>query len=95
MAKARKQITAEEFEQGLIRNFAFEPTHGQKRLFYAFTRMMFSEKLRCALIIKGYAGTGKTTTVSARVGVASTSDRAAARAIRRRMVSPYDAASET
>lgn len=67
MAKARKQITAEEFEQGLIRNFAFEPTHGQKRLFYAFTRMMFSEKPRCALIIKGYAGTGKTTTVSAMV----------------------------
>ncbi|MEZ4799218.1 MAG: AAA family ATPase [Flavobacteriales bacterium] len=60
-------ISAEHFEQRLLQHFAFEPTYGQKRLFYAFTRMMFSDKPRCALIIKGYAGTGKTTTVSAMV----------------------------
>ncbi|MFZ4784176.1 MAG: ATP-dependent DNA helicase [Flavobacteriales bacterium] len=66
MAKT-KAITAESFEQSLITNFSFTPTKGQERLFYAFTRMMFSDKPRVALIIKGYAGTGKTTTVSAMV----------------------------
>jgi ATP-dependent exoDNAse (exonuclease V) alpha subunit len=66
MAK-KKAITAESFEQSLIANFSFTPTKGQERLFYAFTRMMFSDKPRVALIVKGYAGTGKTTTVSAMV----------------------------
>jgi exodeoxyribonuclease V len=66
MAK-KKAVTAESFEQSLIANFSFTPTKGQERLFYAFTRMMFSDKPRVALIIKGYAGTGKTTTVSAMV----------------------------
>lgn len=60
-------ISAEHFEERILHHFAFAPTHGQKKLFYAFTRMMFSDKPRCALIIKGYAGTGKTTTVSAMV----------------------------
>lgn len=60
-------VSFEAFESALLRFFAFDPTSGQKRLFYAFTRMMFSDKPRCALIIKGYAGTGKTTTVSAMV----------------------------
>lgn len=43
------------------------PTAGQDKLFYAFSRFMFSDKPRCALIVKGYAGTGKTTCVSAMV----------------------------
>jgi exodeoxyribonuclease-5 len=67
MAKKKVEITSETFEKSLVANFAFEPTKGQERLFYAFSRMMFSDKPRCALIIKGYAGTGKTTTVSAMV----------------------------
>lgn len=67
MSGRSNSVVAEDFERDLHASFTFEPTHGQKRLFYAFTRMMFSEKPRCALIIKGYAGTGKTTTVSAMV----------------------------
>jgi len=43
------------------------PTVGQEKLFYAFSRFMFSDKPRCALMVKGYAGTGKTTCVSAMV----------------------------
>jgi ATP-dependent exoDNAse (exonuclease V) alpha subunit len=48
-------------------HFGFTPTSGQEKLFYAFTRFIHSEKERCALMIKGYAGTGKTTCVSAMV----------------------------
>lgn len=48
-------------------NFGFEPTAGQEKLFYAFSRFIFSERERCALMIKGYAGTGKTTCVSSLV----------------------------
>ncbi len=61
------EILPEVFESALLRHFSFQPTAGQKRLFYAFARMVFSSKPRCALMIKGYAGTGKTTTVSAMV----------------------------
>ena len=75
MTKSGKILGPEKFEQRLLENFAFDPTHGQKRLFYAFTRMMYSEKPRCALIIKGYAGTGKTTTVSAMVKVLEEAER--------------------
>ncbi|MEN9348418.1 MAG: hypothetical protein RLZZ77_1929 [Bacteroidota bacterium] len=67
---AKKESTyegPEAFEERLVHHFGLEPTAGQRRLFYAFTRFMFSVKSRCALIIKGYAGTGKTTSVSAMV----------------------------
>ncbi len=59
--------TPELFEQLLYRHLGFDPTDGQRRLFYAFTRLMFAAKSHCALMIKGYAGTGKTTSVSAMV----------------------------
>ncbi len=55
------------FEQKLLKHFAHAPTVGQEKLFYAFTRFVESEKTRCALLIKGYAGTGKTSCVSAMV----------------------------
>jgi ATP-dependent exoDNAse (exonuclease V) alpha subunit len=55
------------FYDRLIQHFGFKPTRGQERMYYAFTRLMFSAKTRCALTIKGYAGTGKTTGVKAMV----------------------------
>jgi exodeoxyribonuclease V len=67
--KKSTYIGPEEFETLLHQKFGFSPTKGQERLFYAFTRFMYSQKPRCALIIKGYAGTGKTTSVSAMVKV--------------------------
>jgi exodeoxyribonuclease-5 len=57
-------ITAETFEFTIHQRFPHEATGGQHKLFHAFTRLVFSEKPRCALIIRGYAGTGKTTSVS-------------------------------
>jgi exodeoxyribonuclease V len=55
------------FYDRLIFHFGFKPTVGQSHMFYAFSRMIFSLKTRCALTIKGYAGTGKTTSVKAMV----------------------------
>lgn len=47
--------------------FNFPPTEGQQRLLYAFSRLMYTQKERCALLLKGYAGTGKTTSVAVMV----------------------------
>lgn len=41
------------------------PTKGQERLLYATARLMFSVKDHCVFIVRGYAGTGKTTSVKA------------------------------
>ena len=60
---SKKELSTELFNQ-----FPHEPTIGQTRLVEAFSRFLLSEKPRCALIIKGYAGTGKTTSVGAIVG---------------------------
>ena len=49
-----------------LRNkFAHTPTKGQERLITAFSRFLYSEKKACTLIVKGYAGTGKTTSIGA------------------------------
>jgi exodeoxyribonuclease-5 len=48
-------------------NFSFTPTPGQERLFYVFSRFMTSYKIRCGVLLRGYAGTGKTTCISAMV----------------------------
>ncbi|MFM9986635.1 MAG: ATP-dependent RecD-like DNA helicase [Flavobacteriales bacterium] len=60
-------ISPENFQVKILKHFNHEPSMGQDRLFYAFTRFIFSDKPRLALLIKGYAGTGKTTSVSAMV----------------------------
>ena len=65
-----KHITSEQLESLLNARFDFSPTEGQKRLFHAFSRFVVSEKDRCALLLRGYAGTGKTTSVSLLVQVA-------------------------
>ena len=53
-----------QLEAYLLEAFEHEPTDGQKRLFHAFSRFTLSDKERCALLLRGYAGTGKTTCVS-------------------------------
>ena len=46
-------------------HFPHAPTLGQERLIHAFSKFLISKKPRCTLIIKGYAGTGKTTSIGA------------------------------
>ena len=55
----------EQFEDRLAGHFPHEPTSGQGRLIHAFSRFLFSPQPRCTLIVRGYAGTGKTTSIGA------------------------------
>ena len=50
-----------QLQKRLQETFPYEPTQGQEHLIYAFSKFLYSDKPRCALVIKGYAGTGKTT----------------------------------
>jgi exodeoxyribonuclease-5 len=51
------------------------PTPGQQRAAYALDRLLNSEKPQATLVLKGYAGTGKTTLVGALVKVLSRQKR--------------------
>jgi ATP-dependent exoDNAse (exonuclease V) alpha subunit len=64
-----KHIHPISLESALLEAFLFEPTAGQRKFFHAFSRFAGSDKERCALLLKGYAGTGKTTSVSVLVNV--------------------------
>ncbi len=55
----------QEFSERLRGRFPHVPTAGQDSLIEAFSRFLFSEKPKCALLVKGYAGTGKTTSIGA------------------------------
>lgn len=48
-------------------NFGFMPTHGQDLVLYHLAAFLLSEKPMPAYILRGYAGTGKTSLVSALV----------------------------
>ena len=58
-------------EAQLIAAFPHLPTTGQGELMHAFSRFVFSGKPRCGLVVRGYAGTGKTTAIGAFVQVLS------------------------
>jgi exodeoxyribonuclease-5 len=68
-ASVDKHITSPQLESVLLSDFHYVPTEGQKRLFHAFARFVVSDKSRCALLLRGYAGTGKTTSISLLVSV--------------------------
>lgn len=58
-------MNSTEFRNELHDKFPFEPTADQERLLLAISKFSLSSKPRCVLIIRGYAGTGKTTCVGA------------------------------
>lgn len=49
----------------LEQKFSFEPTEGQKKLFSLFNDFLEGDKKRECLLLKGFAGTGKTSIVGA------------------------------
>lgn len=51
----------------LLKHFRFEPTSGQRLLVDRLSKFVFSDDERSAFILKGYAGTGKTTIIGALV----------------------------
>ena len=56
---------AAEFESRLLGQIPFNATESQARFAHVWSRFIVSEKPRCALVLRGYAGTGKTTAVGA------------------------------
>ena len=67
MVESTDQIEA--FVDSMARHFPHAPTDGQGRLIHALARFYCSTQPRCTLMIRGYAGTGKTTSVGALVRV--------------------------
>ncbi|MGB3868067.1 MAG: AAA family ATPase [Flavobacteriales bacterium] len=57
------------FPQRLLTRLEHVPTEGQHKAIDALSRLLATEKDRATLVLKGYAGTGKTTLVGALVKV--------------------------
>ena len=56
--------TAPEFYKEVIEKFPFEPTNTQDSLIEKLAEFIFETNKEALFLIKGYAGTGKTTTIS-------------------------------
>ncbi|NLP57931.1 ATP-dependent RecD-like DNA helicase [Lutibacter sp. B1] len=56
--------TAPEFYKTLLEKFPFEPTNTQNLLLEKLSNFIFENNNKALFLIKGYAGTGKTTTIS-------------------------------
>lgn len=65
MIRSSPQI--EQFIDRMAGHFPHHPTAGQGSLMHAIGRFIYSTQPRCTLMIRGYAGTGKTTSVGAMV----------------------------
>lgn len=62
-------MQAPSLTHALLDELGHEPTPGQQRAAHALERLLGSQRARPTLVLKGYAGTGKTTLVGALVKV--------------------------
>jgi len=60
-------MNREELFDRLLDSFGFQPTEGQAAVLYHLSAFLLSKKQNPAYILRGYAGTGKTTLVTALV----------------------------
>ncbi|MFT4659805.1 MAG: exodeoxyribonuclease-5 [Patiriisocius sp.] len=60
-------LKTEELTHLLLQNLGFTPTPDQERAVYILSRFLLSDKSRCAFLLRGYAGTGKTSLMKALV----------------------------
>lgn len=68
MSHEKAQVgSLQKLESVLLDNFAFEPTESQQDVIHALPRFLLSSKKNCLFILRGYAGTGKTSIVNALV----------------------------
>ena len=56
--------SAHKFYKEVLTKFPYEPTYKQNTLLTELTNFIFEDNERALFILKGYAGTGKTTTIS-------------------------------
>lgn len=57
-------MNRENFYQRFLDYYPYEPTEDQKKAIYVLSRFVFTSKQRPLFVLKGYAGTGKTSIVS-------------------------------
>ena len=57
-------MTREQLFHKLLADFRFQPTHGQATVLHHLAAFLLSEKQNPTYILRGYAGTGKTTLVT-------------------------------
>ena len=55
---------ASDFHKELLKKFPYHPTSKQSELFLMLVDFIFSKDNQSLFLLKGYAGTGKTTTIS-------------------------------
>lgn len=53
-----------DFHKELLQKFPYEPTYKQQELFHLLVDFIFSKDNQSLFLLKGYAGTGKTSTIS-------------------------------
>jgi len=53
-----------DFHKELLQKFPYEPTYKQQELFHLLVNFIFSKDNQSLFLLKGYAGTGKTSTIS-------------------------------
>lgn len=56
--------TADDFHKEILQKFPYEPTSKQSELLYELAQFIFDTNTNALFLLKGYAGTGKTTTIS-------------------------------
>ncbi|CAL2105203.1 exodeoxyribonuclease V [Tenacibaculum sp. 190524A02b] len=56
--------SAHKFYTEIIQKFPYKPTYKQNELLNELTNFIFEDNERALFVLKGYAGTGKTTTIS-------------------------------
>ena len=56
--------TKPEFYKEILKNFPHDPTSKQSELLNDFTNFVFDDNKDALFLLKGYAGTGKTTIIS-------------------------------
>ncbi|CAM1371002.1 ATP-dependent DNA helicase [Tenacibaculum xiamenense] len=56
--------SAHKFYTEILKKFPYEPTYRQNELLNELTNFIFEDNNRALFVLKGYAGTGKTTTIS-------------------------------
>ncbi len=62
-------MNSERFNDNFLKAYPYEPTEDQLRAIYVLSRFIFTSKPRPLFVLKGYAGTGKTSIVSTLVNL--------------------------
>lgn len=57
-------VSAHKFYTEILQKFPYKPTYKQDRLLNELTNFIFDDNENALFVLKGYAGTGKTTTIS-------------------------------